>query len=61
MARIIEASEKAVNTWTVACTDFYPPPVVFSATAILRNIAGVTAIPWGGYPQVRQRRAPRLP
>ena len=58
VARIIEASEKAANTWTVTCTDFFPPPVVFGATAILRNIAGVSAIPWGGYPQARQQRAP---
>ena len=52
VARIIEASEKAMHTWTVACTDFYPPPVIFGATNILRNVAGITAIPWGGYPQV---------
>lgn len=51
VARIIEASEKAAATWTVTCTDFYPPPVVFGAAAILRNVAGITAIPWGGYPQ----------
>ena len=55
VARIVEAAEKAMDTWTVTCTDFYPPPVVFSATAILRNVAGLAAIPWGGYAQVAQQ------
>ena len=36
--------------------DFYTPPVVSHAMLVIQQLAGVKAVPWGGYPQAERQR-----
>ncbi len=51
VARVVEAAERAADSWQTSVTDFQPPPVVAFAAAAVRQLAGVGCIAWGGYPQ----------
>lgn len=51
VARVVEAAERAADSWQTSVTDFQPPPVVAFASAAVAQLAGVGCVAWGGYPQ----------
>lgn len=56
VARILEQAQRAADSWTVVHSDFYTPPVIADAMAVLQRMAEVAAVPWGGYPQAERCR-----
>lgn len=56
VARIVEQAQRAADSWAVVPSDFYTPPVIADAMAVLRRMADVAAVPWGGYPQAERCR-----
>jgi RNA-binding protein YlmH len=56
VAQILEQAERAAVRWEVTYTHFYSPPVVADALAVLEQMADVTAVAWGGYPQAERCR-----
>ena len=56
VARIVEQAQRAASSWTVVHSDFYTPPVIADAMAVLQRMADVAAVPWGGYPQAERCR-----
>ncbi len=56
VARIVEQAQRAASSWTVVHSDFYTPPVIAGAMAVLQRMADVAAVPWGGYPQAERCR-----
>lgn len=56
VGRVLEQAERALDTWTVQHTVFLPPPVVAEAMIVLKRLADLAAIPWGGYPQSERCR-----
>ena len=56
VARILEQAERARDSWEVAHTVFYSPPVVADAMAVLQRLAEIAAVPWGGYSQAERCR-----
>ena len=59
VARVLEIAERAAERWETTFTDFLSPPVVADALGALAGMADVTAIPWGGYPQVGAGQQPQ--
>lgn len=55
-AKVLEKAERAAAEWSVIVTDFLAPPVVADATMVLRQLADVAVVPWGGYPQAERCR-----
>lgn len=56
VARILEQTERARDSWEVVHTTFYSPPVVADAMGVLQRLADVAAVPWGGYSQAERCR-----
>jgi len=56
VARVLEQAERALASWEAQHTAFYSPPVIADAMMVLRKLADVTAVPWGGYPQAERCR-----
>lgn len=56
VARIVEQAQRAADSWAVVHSDFYTPPVIADAMAVLQRMADVAAVPWGGYPQAERCR-----
>ncbi|PSC68957.1 photosystem II S4 domain [Micractinium conductrix] len=56
VARIVEQAQRAADSWSVAWSDFYTPPVVADALVVLQRMADVGGLPWGGYPQAERCR-----
>lgn len=51
VAQVVEAAERAGDSWQPAVTDFQPPPVVALAGVAVAQLAGIGCVAWGGYPQ----------
>lgn len=56
VARILEQAQKADAAWSTVYTDFYTPPVISDATAVIKKLTGVTCKAWGGYAQAERAR-----
>ena len=56
IARIVEQAQRAADTWTTFHTDFLSPAAVADALRVLQPMAGVAAVPWGGYTQAERCR-----
>ncbi|MEM6612441.1 MAG: photosystem II S4 domain protein [Cyanobacteria bacterium P01_C01_bin.72] len=56
ISRVIDKAEQAIKNWEVVVTDFFSPPVLMEAQALLQNLTEIEALPWGGYPQAERQR-----
>lgn len=56
VSRILELAERALGTWENQHSSFYPPPVVYDGMMVLKRLADVKAVAWGGYTQAERCR-----
>ena len=56
ISRVIDKAEQAIKNWEVVATDFRSPPVLAEVQTIFQNLAEISALPWGGYPQAERQR-----
>lgn len=56
VARILDQAQRADASWEVVSTDFYPPPVITDAIAVIKKMPEIACKAWGGYPQAERTR-----
>lgn len=54
--RALEIVDQAADSWQLKYTDFYTPPTIADILTNTKNLAGVIAYPWGGFPQAERQR-----
>ena len=50
IARVIDKAEQAIKNWEVVATDFLSPPVKLETQNLLKGLAEIDCVAWGGYP-----------
>lgn len=56
VARILDQAQRADATWDTITTDFYTPPVIADAVAVIKKMPEIACKAWGGYPQAERTR-----
>lgn len=56
VARIIELAERAAGKSILLVSDFQPPPVVDISRTIIRGLADVSSLAWGGFSSAERCR-----